>query len=243
MNRDLLSSVISRVNIRGLADHAILQFKQRDLWCSFVSGDQIVSGTIIYEKFNNGDNFVGDGKIGIPNLQDFVKKLDTLGAEIDVSIVTESRYYKVMVLSDGVWTIKHNLIVDSQMPPIRKIKTSSLSLAPVVLPVDTEFIKRFYKMTGAAKDCKYMYVVSGGTDVEMYIAQSDEFLTGVKLQYGLAEPGESFERLKFDLKSIRNILNANKDMSGNLIFHTAGILHIEFISDHMVCNYYLTAEI
>lgn len=241
MDRNRLTLVLSKAFIRGLTDKVVLYFDADSLCCAFTSVDGIMSGNVVYTGF--GDNFIGTGRIGISDTHDLIKKVDTLSETIDISFLTEGRAHNTMVLTDGLWTIKHSLISDSQLPKIRKPKADALSGNPSSLLIDTSFIRKFYKMTGSVKDSKYMYVIVDGKTAEFYISQSDDFLTGVKFKFELNEPGCLIDKLKFDLKSVRSILNVNRSAkSGSMVFYSSGLLCMHFTDGDVNSSYYVATD-
>ena len=261
MKRDVLIRILTKAHIKGSVDRAILYFKNTTLHCDFVSNDHALAGNVIIKNF--GENFIGTEKIGIPDLDSFIKKVSNLGETVEISIGVEGRAFQVLELSDGFMSMKHNLIANSQLPGIPKPKPDVLTMTPCTYYMDAEFVERFYKLSSAVHDCKYLFVASTGNNLNMYFSQSTDFSTGVLLECNVDSVCDSFEMIGFDINKLKTVLRANKpkkpkksskkkidelELSEELIdricmnIHPSGIINIQCVDDEMKCNYYLVAE-
>jgi hypothetical protein len=246
MDNKLLHSIISSGYIRGICDTAVLYYEGRTLHCDFVGNHNDFSGRVECEKYNNGDNFIGEGVIGLPSMDSFLKILKTLGDDINAHVVTESRSEKFLVMGDGVMQMRYGLVHKSQIPKIPRINPNTLPSDPIDLYIDADFIKRFYKLSGAIKDCKYVFINKSGNELDLILSQTESYDTGAKLRHTV-EGGRDVMGVRFSVKTFRGVLNNNKKMDGGRMrFHVDdqndGVAVFQFFSDEMKCTYNILSE-
>lgn len=244
MNKELFEAMIATGFIRGHSNKGVLYFNGRNMHCDFISDDNSLICKTVVEKYNDGNNFIGDKKIGLPDLNSFLKMLKTLGKSINIKVLIEDRNDKFLLLDDDTIQMRYGLIAESRLPKIPNIKTESLSTTPCQVFIDSEFIKKFYKLSGAVKDCKYLFVNTDDENLYMTISQSENYLTGVKISVPLLDsPGMGDKVLKFDIKKFRLMLYNNRNMDGGrLQFHGGGIANAQFFADGIKTTYFVVAE-
>tara|TARA_R110000822_G_scaffold128195_10_gene263915 strand:- start:1554 stop:2291 length:738 start_codon:yes stop_codon:yes gene_type:complete len=245
MNKALLHSIVSLGFIRSHCNIATLGYVGRDLHCNFVSTDRTVTCNIIAEKFNDGDDFLGGNKIGLPNVDSFLKMLKTLGKDISASVYHEGRNDRVLLLDDETMQMKYGVLADSQMPLSVKLKTAHLSTQPVTITIDPDFIKRFHKLSGAIKDCKYLFIKSKDGIIELILSQTEDYNTGATIPFERDDDTDDIEIMKFDIKKFRMLLYNNRTMTdGNIQFHREGLCIIKFTSEKNKTKvvYYVISE-
>jgi hypothetical protein len=242
MDKVLLHRVIGSGFIRGICDRAVLFFDGRNLCCEFISENKILTGRVVSVKFNDGNNFIGEHKIGLPSIDSFLKMLKTLGDDVTAEVEREGRDERYLILGDGTLQMKYGLITNSQMPKIPRISMEALSKNPVKLPVDKDFITKFHKLSGAIKDCKYLFVKTDGSNIDLILSQSEDYETGAKMTYPI-DGGETIETLVFDTKTFRGVLYNNRHCGRGVIeFHSGGLAEINFFSENIKTNYHILAE-
>lgn len=243
MNRDLFHQILSTGFIRGHCNKAVIYFDSRDLHCDFISDDRTMICNVVSEKFNDGNNFIGERKLGLPNVESFLKMIKTMGKEVDVKVEHEGRDEYFMILDDDMLQMKYGLISNSQMPKRGIINPSDMSANPFELSVDKEFITKFHKLSGADKDCKYLFVTTDEKNLDLIISQTEDYNTGVKLSYPMVEGVNSIRQLKFNIKQFRMVLYNNRTAtSGKIFFHAGGLCVVEFIYENIMVKYYIISE-
>lgn len=243
MKKDLFYQLISTGHIKGHCNKAVLYYNSRDLCCNFVSEDRTVVCKAVSEKFNDGNNFIGDQEIGLPNLESFLKMLKTLGSDVNIRLEREGRNEQYMVLDDSTIQMKYGLITSSQMPKIPHIRTANLTSQPTTIATDKAFITSFYKLSGSVKDCKYLFVTSTEKKLELIFSQSEDYNTGAKVTIDLDQENDPIQVLKFGVDKIRTILYNNRDAdSGTILFYGEGMALINFETKNIKTNYYIISE-
>ena len=232
MLRDSIIDIVSKGFIRGECNRATLYYSGRDLKCEYVSDDREVVGVVTAEKFNGGNNFIGNKKVGIPDVDDFLKKVKTLGKEITIETKDEGRNGKFFIMKDNIMTMRYILQPENMLQKFPKFKDQYFDRSPNQLIIDSVFNTRMYKSSGAIKDCKYLFIQSNKEVIYLTLSQKEDFNTGIQFEYELKTHGYEVDPKKFDIKKIRHILNNNSKMDGGILeIHSGGILVIEFYSD------------
>lgn len=242
MDIDLLHQILTAGYIRGVCNSTVLSYVGRDLHSQFVSIDNTVLGTVVAEKFNDGNSFFGIDPVGIPRVDDLLKMLKTLGKDVKMTVAKEGRSSMYLKLDDSTFQMKYGLTFGSNLQRIPGLNPSALSKNPPEMSIDKEFIMKFYKLSGAIKDCKYVYVnIEGGT-INFILSQSDDYNTGAKLSYPITTT-EQVPLMKFNVKKIRTLLHNNRDSGdGKIRFHLNGAIDMSFNPNNLKLNYTIIAE-
>ncbi len=244
MDKGLLHGIISAGFLRSHCNRAVMYFKSRNLHCDFISDDMEVKCTVMSEKFNDGNDFIGSERIGLPNIESFLKMLKTLGKDIDASITKEGRDEKYLVLDDDNMQMKYGLINKSQMPYFPPDSTFVILPNPCEIHVDSGFMKRFYDLAGAIKDCKYLFVHAEDRVLYLTLSQSDNYTAGAVMKFDIEEEYTPFEQMKFDIKKYKMILYNNRKMNqGRIQFH-GKFCKIDFVSTKikLQASYYIISK-
>ena len=243
MNGKSFTNILTSGYIRGECNKAIISYSGSNLDCQFVSDDKVLAGNVVSENFNEGVDFL-EGKVaGIPDVDSLIKMIKTLGKEVTISLDTVSSNESYLLLKDGVINMRYGLITDSQMPKRVRLKLDQLQSTPAVIFIDKTFIEQFYKLSGAVKDCKVLYVRCYDNVLELLISQTADFNTGVKLTPPIDGDASDFKMLKFDMKKFRNLLKNNKAADATrLTFYGEGVCKIDIASSDYSGSYNIIAN-
>ena len=243
MDKNLLQSIVSTGFIKGNSNMAVMKFESRDLHCHFVAQSKTMVCETVSAKFNGGNDFMGGDTICLPDVDSFIKILKTLGNDVEVTIDVEGRNEKYLVLTDGMLEMRYGLLAESQFPKLPRMPKNFLSNNPSELYIDSDFVKKFYKLAGAIKDCKYTFIYSKGDKLHIVLSQSDDYNTGATMTFDIDPAHEEVEMLKFDVKIMKTVLYNNKSMEGGrLQIHGHGLAILQFFSENIKTTYHIIAE-
>lgn len=244
INTEDVIHMLSYGLITGECNKVILGYETRNLVCQFVSDDQTMTGTAIFEKFNDGNSFFGNEPIAIADVAGLIKMLKTIGKEFESEVVTIGRGDQYLLIRNNPLEMRVPLIRRSQIPRIPRIMVENIHASKTQEAfIDGEFIKKFYKMSGAMKDCKYVYIDQEDDMMQVIISQTEDYKNGIKFDLKAEVTAGQFHITKFDMKKFRTLLYNSKDcVQGKLLITSNLLATMQFLHKKSAVKLHLVTE-
>ena len=143
MNKQQLVKFISKYNLGGLVNSAILSFKDNTLNTRFTSGDKSLLGILSMDKWD-----FEDGEFGVYNTEQLVKLLSVLDDDVTMSVTKAGDKAVSIQLSDTVSKVNYMLTDTSVIsrPPVPESLPQNFELK---ININPQFISKFISGKGA----------------------------------------------------------------------------------------------
>ena len=137
MNKQQLVKFISKYNLGGLVNSAILSFKDNTLNTRFTSGDKSLLGILSMDKWD-----FEDGEFGVYNTEQLVKLLSVLDDDVTMSVTKAGDKAVSIQLSDTVSKVNYMLTDTSVIsrPPVPESLPQNFELK---ININPQFISKF----------------------------------------------------------------------------------------------------
>lgn len=240
MKKSLLEKFIGKYHLGGATEKAlIVSLPDNALEVNFVTEDQHLAGTVS-AIIPDG---LPEGEYPVFSSSHLSKLLSLLDHDPVPSIITKIRDDVTVPIavefSEGTTKVSF---------PLANIKNMPSTLDEVTLPdeaalqftVDAEFINKFNRAVGILSEVAYFSIISKKSGVFVIVGDPSTNSNKITLEITPLSPVNEFSAIKFFAKYVKDILTANKDMTGIVTVYTEGIMQLQFKDDSFNSKYYLT---
>tara|TARA_R110000737_G_scaffold5467_1_gene18423 strand:- start:208 stop:930 length:723 start_codon:yes stop_codon:yes gene_type:complete len=235
MNKQQLVKFISKYNLGGLVNSAILSFKDNTLNTRFTSGDKSLLGILSMDKWD-----FEDGEFGVYNTEQLVKLLSVLDDDVTMSVTKAGDKAVSIQLSDTVSKVNYMLTDTSVIsrPPVPESLPQNFELK---IDINQQFIKKFIAGSQALPETDTFTVVTKNDTASIVIGYSIVNTNRVTIPVPTTEYKE-MDLISFNATNFKEILSANKECESALLeVSSDGITKITFKIDNYKSTYYLVA--
>ena len=240
MQKSLLEKFINKYHLGGATEQVLIEsLPFNKLQVNFVTGDQHLAGkvtAIISDGFP-------EGEYPIFNSSKLSSMLGLLDINPIPSVVTRTRddivTPVIIEFEEGTTKVSFPLANRKNMPEILDSVELPTDYA-LRFKVDADFINKFSRAVGILSDIASFSIISKKTGVFIVVGAPASNTNKITLQITPLSSVNEFSTIKFFAKYVRDILVANKELSGIVTLYTEGILKLEFADDTFASEYYLT---
>lgn len=235
MKKDKLEKFITKYNLGGLCNQAILNYKSGNLMTSFKTDHNDLMGMVMVSDCNID---IDDIEFGVFNTGLLSNVLSAMQTEINISFNTEGGKASSLDISDEIMksqVILADLDIMDSSPTIKQLPdfTDEISINGV-------FIDRFIKARNAISDADTFAIIKEGSDIRLVFNYSENQNTD-RIGITLSEESNSDTDyiIYFKSDSIKKLLTANKDAtSGKLSISPEGLMMVDLVGEDFKVKYY-----
>ena len=235
MNKQQLVKFISKYNLGGLVNSAILSFKDNTLNTRFTSGDKSLLGILSMDKWD-----FEDGEFGVYNTEQLVKLLSVLDDDVTMSVTKAGDKAVAIQLSDTVSKVNYMLTDTSVIsrPPVPESLPQNFELK---ININPQFISKFISGKQALPETDTFTVVTKNDTSSIVIGYASVNTNRVTIPVTTTEY-KQMDLISFNATNFKEILSANKECESALLeVSPDGISKITFNIDNYKPTYYLVA--
>ena len=235
MNKQQLVKFISKYNLGGLVNSAILSFKDNTLNTRFTSGDKSLLGILSMDKWD-----FEDGEFGVYNTEQLVKLLSVLDDDVTMSVTKAGDKAVSIQLSDTVSKVNYMLTDTSVIsrPPVPESLPQNFELK---ININPQFISKFISGKQALPETDTFTVFTKNNTTSIVIGYASVNTNRVTIPVSTTEYKE-MDLISFNATNFKEILHANKECESALLeVSPDGIAKITFKIDNYKSTYYLVA--
>ena len=235
MNKQQLVKFISKYNLGGLVNSAILSFKDNTLNTRFTSGDKSLLGILSMDKWD-----FEDGEFGVYNTEQLVKLLSVLDDDVTMSVTKAGDKAVSIQLSDTVSKVNYMLTDTSVIsrPPVPESLPQNFELK---ININQQFISKFISGKQALPETDTFTVFTKNNTTSIVIGYASVNTNRVTIPVSTTEYKE-MDLISFNATNFKEILSANKECESAILeVSPDGIAKITFKIDNYKSTYYLVA--
>ncbi|MBT7896332.1 MAG: hypothetical protein HN564_04980 [Flavobacteriales bacterium] len=235
MNKQQLVKFISKYNLGGLVNSAILSFKDNTLNTRFTSGDKSLLGILSMDKWD-----FEDGEFGVYNTEQLVKLLSVLDDDVTMSVTKAGDKAVSIQLSDTVSKVNYMLTDTSVIsrPPVPESLPQNFELK---ININPQFISKFISGKQALAETDTFTVFTKNDTTSIVIGYASVNTNRVTIPVSTTEY-KQMDLISFNATNFKEILSANKECESALLeVSPDGIAKITFKIDNYKSTYYLVA--
>jgi|TARA_B110000902_G_C14145818_1_gene527553 hypothetical protein len=235
MNKQQLVKFISKYNLGGLVNSAILSFKDNTLNTRFTSGDKSLLGILSMDKWD-----FEDGEFGVYNTEQLVKLLSVLDDDVTMSVTKAGDKAVSIQLSDTVSKVNYMLTDTSVIsrPPVPESLPQNFELK---ININPQFISKFISGKQALPETDTFTVFTKNNTTSIVIGYASVNTNRVTIPVSTTEYKE-MDLISFNATNFKEILSANKECESAILeVSPDGIAKITFKIDNYKSTYYLVA--
>ena len=235
MNKKDLTTFISKYHLNGMINKILLESKDDNLFCEFVSDTKSVIGKLAMSSltFNN------DCSMGIYDTASFLKIISAIDEEFDVNVFTIEEEAKYIELKDSIKKAKYILSHPDIIPnPPKEIKLPSFDFE---IEIDDEFITNFIKSKNALSESTTFAFIEEAGKLKAVINYDKSNQSVNTISFDVGDTIVNLDKeLNFQSDPFKEILLANKVdfTTGNIKVSTKGLMEITFVGDNYQVTYY-----
>ena len=235
MNKQQLVKFISKYNLGGLVNSAILSFRNNTLNTRFTSGDKSLLGILSMDKWD-----FEDGEFGVYNTEQLVKLLSVLDDDVTMTVTKAGDKAVSIQLSDSVSKVNYMLTDTSVIsrPPVPESLPQNFELK---ININPQFISKFISGKQALPETDTFTVVTKNDTTSIVIGYASVNTNRVTIPVTTTEY-KQMDLISFNATNFKEILSANKECESALLeVSPDGISKITFNIDNYKSTYYLVA--
>jgi hypothetical protein len=233
MKKTTLEKFISKYYLAGAVESVIWK-SNGSLECDFVNETQDLVGNI---KLHT--NPMNAGNIGIYRTAQLSKILTALDDEIDVKFDGESTQLYSISLNDKKTKAKFMLADPSVIKKAPDLK--SLPDWDVELDITDEFISNFSKARNALPEANNFAILTSGSVLNFVINYSTINTNRITFECQTTKLSD-MAATAFNADLFKEILSANKGMTGKLKVSSKGLMKIDFSDSEFAVSYFMVKQ-
>ena len=230
MTKTELLKFISKYSLGNNVESVTWELEDNSITTNFVSSDKTLKGTV---TMNNAVIDTSLPEIGIYTTSQLVRMLSILDDDINVSVNSTS-----MQVND-----KHTdfsfVLADLDVIP----KSPKLKMKPTftsVINITDDFVNKFVKSYGALPENDFFTVQCDATSKQIIFGYSNT--NSNRISFNIDVNTEDIQPIHFSSSLMREILVANKGITGTLEISPVGLGRIKFNTAQNTAEYYLVSK-
>jgi hypothetical protein len=230
---------IEKYHLNGIVESVKWNISNNKLHVDFVSPHQDLVGHV------ECDIKLEDSTLGIFNTSSFLKLINILDADIEVTVEKQHKTPNKLLIEDSNFSLQYSLADPNIIQPSPSISEPEYEIK---FNIDSEFIVRFSKAKSAlgsnTKDIfRIASIINQDGNKEVKLTLGDPTSHSNKIEFtSLAEyEGVPSNNIPFNSSHVKEILSANKDNweTATGYLSTNGLLKLEFANETSKSTYYL----
>jgi len=234
MEKSKLEKFITKYNLGGACESVIFKSNGTDLTVRAISDDKNVLGEVQVKNIN-----FPEGEFGVYETKKLRSILSVLDENLTVKPNVTNGKTTGLNVTDG--TTKATFVladasVIPAVPDLKKIPPMDFSIQ-----LDEKFISTFIKAKSALSDIETFAVMSDGESKTASVVIGHSTLNTNRISVtALTDKAVKMEPISFSASFLREILNANKEISnGTFQISSKGLSVIRFDANGYTSTYYL----
>jgi hypothetical protein len=231
MEKSKLERFISKYYLGGSIKNAKWQSNGNELSVSCTTDDKNVLAMIAMKE-----DVLPKGTYGVFDTSMLSSMLSVMGDSLDVVTRETNGKVTALTLSDSNATAEYVLADPSAISGTPELK--NLPNFEISIDLDQQFVTSFLRAKSALGEEREFTVVSDGKKTQVIIGYSNNNTHRITLNVTATE-AVALSHTNFSASLLKEILVANKGMSGVMKISTKGIAHVSFQEQGYTTNYYL----
>lgn len=232
MEKQKLTKFISRYNLNSLVESVKYTTDAGTLKTSFISDDKSVLGTVTMKNFEAPDT-----EFGVYDTTKLLKMLSVLEDDINFSITEINGKGVALSMKDKSSAINYmlaDLSVIPKAPDLKKLPDFNVNIK-----LDSNFISKFIRATGALSDEKNFTFVSKDGKSEIILGFASINTNRINIEVDATTDGD-VNPISFSAQYLKEILAANRDATeATLDISSQGLSHVAFEVGDYSAQYFL----
>jgi hypothetical protein len=233
MNRSIFEKFINKYNLSGACESVTLVATDNDLSVRAISSDKNVLSEVVLKH-----NVLPFNRYSIYDTNRLKSMIGILGDEIKVLLAFNHDIVHAINFVDDANTEVTFVLSDESIIP----KAPDLKKMPkfeLKIDLDETFINTFVKAKGALMESETFSVSVKNENTDIILGYSTSNTNRIKIRVK-SNKIDSFDSISFSSEYFKNILLANKEISGGVVeVSSSGLARITFESNDVKSVYYL----
>ena len=229
MTKTQLLGFIGKYSLGGNVESVTWKSDINSITTNFVSTDKTLKGSV-NAKIGN----IPDKEIGIYNTSQLVRMLSIL--DEDISLTTNDTS---LMIQDKYTNFSFVLADVDVIPKVPKLKMTPEFTATI--NVNDDFINRFVKSHGALPDSDFFTIESDVIGSELIFGYSNTNTNRISYKVDI-QTSENIQPTHFSSNLMREILVANKGVTGTIEISPVGLCRVKFKNSTYSAEYYLVSK-
>jgi len=228
MKKVSIEKFINKYNLGGEVESVMIKSNDKQLAVKFVSDDKTLLGSVLLKESD-----FPDGEFGIYTTSQLKGLLGVLESNVDITATPQS-----LELKDTRTSVNYMLAKADVIPVVPELK--QLPPFGIEIKLDDEFTSKFIKSKGALSESEtFTFMYENGVG-KIVLGYSSINTNRVSLTVECTCEGD-VKPISFSAKYLKGILEANRSSNSSVLkISTAGLVKMNFETDTLVSEYYLT---
>jgi hypothetical protein len=233
MKKQTLQKFIEKYYLAGAVE-TVLWKSDSTLECDFVNETQDLVGKACMLQ-----NKLPAGKIGVYKTSQFTKILTALNDDIDIKFEGDPNQLYAISVNDTKTKAKFMLADPSVIKKAPEIKATPEW--DIEININDSFISDFNKVRNALPEASIFAILSNGNKVNFVINYSTINSTRLSFECDATKISD-MPATAFNADLFKEVLNANKGMTGTLKVSSKGLMKLEFSDTEFATSYFLVKQ-
>lgn len=239
MDKLHLVSTFEKYYLNGNVERVKMQVKDKNVAIDFVAPNKDLVGCVNASEFE-----LEDSEIGIYDTSQLLKLINITNSYLTLDLAKEHNIPTKLLIADNEYNLDYILADTTMIPNVPSINEPEYN---VIADIDLEFINKFIKAKKAIDTEVFSvdanYDENNSKVVRFILGGSEGYTNKITFTIPATYEGVHTQQLQFNINYLREILDANKDLtSGKLSICTEGLMRLDFTSEKGNSFYLLVAK-
>ena len=239
MDKLHLVSTFEKYYLNGNVERVKMQVKDKNVAINFVAPNKDLVGCVNTSEFE-----LEDSEIGIYDTSQLLKLINITNSYLTLNLAKEHNIPTKLLIADNEYNLDYILADTTMIPNVPSINEPEYN---VTADIDLEFINKFIKAKKAIDTEVFSvdanYDENNSKVVRFILGGSEGYTNKITFTIPATYEGVHTQQLQFNINYLREILDANKDLtSGKLSICTDGLMRLDFTSEKGNSFYLLVAK-
>lgn len=239
MDKLHLVSTFEKYYLNGIVERVKMQVKDKNVAINFVAPNKDLVGCVNASEFE-----LEDSEIGIYDTSQLLKLINITNSYLTLNLTKEHNIPTKLLIADNEYNLDYILADTTMIPNVPTINEPEYN---VTADIDLEFITKFIKAKKAIDTEVFSvdanYDENNSKVVRFVLGGNEGYTNKITFTVPATYEGVHTQQLQFNINYLREILDANKDLtSGKLSICTEGLMRLDFTSEKGNSFYLLVAK-
>ena len=239
MDKLHLVSTFEKYYLNGIVERVKMQVKDKNVAINFVAPNKDLVGCVNASEFE-----LENSEIGIYDTSQLLKLINITNSYLTLNLTKEHNIPTKLLIADNEYNLDYILADTTMIPNVPSINEPEYN---VTAEIDLEFITKFIKAKKAIDTEVFSidanYDENNSKVVRFVLGGNEGYTNKITFTIPATYEGIHTQQLQFNINYLREILDANKDLtSGKLSLCTEGLMRLDFTSEKGNSFYLLVAK-
>ncbi len=235
MNKSTFTSLVNKYYLKGEIQTVKFSISSNELNIKFQTPTKEMLGDLTFQNFP-----LEDSDFVIYDTEQLLRLVNIINSDLNFTLIKTHTVPTRLELNDDTFKLSYFLSDIMLAPTIGKVKP--ITFDEEVLLKD--HLPNLIKAKEALPTIGLMNIVGDGNKIKFIFGEDNNFSN--KVVYDVDQKPSGNFKLPFNSDLVKNIFVSNKDIlndESKILINKKGLIKIEFKTDEIKTNYYLTRKI